>query len=306
MRTNECLRAGWRFAPAGALLETHAEKGDACPLEARLDFDDSSWRAISVPHDFVIEETPQPQEDRLRGYLRHGQGWYRLRFSLPREDEGRRLTLLFEGVASRCAVWLNGFRLCVHEGQFCSFEVDISQAAEYGGENLLCLWADASYQEGWWYGGGGIYRPVWLRKTEAVCVDLWGLCIRTEHLGGERWRTAVQADLVNDRFEAVTGRMTAWVETAEGQAVAQSETVSFSLSARAKGGCAAALTVEGPRRWDIDSPALYRLRVRLWDAAGNALDEATERFGFRTRIIRIIWNLLFRFLGILDAVAPSL
>lgn len=282
MRTNECLRAGWRFAPAGALLETHAEKGDACPLEARLDFDDSSWRAISVPHDFVIEETPQPQEDRLRGYLRHGQGWYRLRFSLPREDEGRRLTLLFEGVASRCAVWLNGFRLCVHEGQFCSFEVDISQAAEYGGENLLCLWADASYQEGWWYGGGGIYRPVWLRKTEAVCVDLWGLCIRTEHLGGERWRTAVQADLVNDRFEAVTGRMTAWVETAEGQAVAQSETVSFSLSARAKGGCAAALTVEGPRRWDIDSPALYRLRVRLWDAAGNALDEATERFGFRT------------------------
>ena len=153
MRTNECLRAGWRFAPAGALLETHADKGDACPLEARLDFDDSSWRAISVPHDFVIEETPQPQEDRLRGYLRHGQGWYRLRFSLPREDEGRRLTLLFEGVASRCAVWLNGFRLCVHEGQFCSFEVDISQAAEYGGENLLCLWADASYQEGWWYGG---------------------------------------------------------------------------------------------------------------------------------------------------------
>ena len=54
MRTNECLRAGWRFAPAGALLETHAEKGDACPPEARLDFDDSSWRAISVPHYFVI------------------------------------------------------------------------------------------------------------------------------------------------------------------------------------------------------------------------------------------------------------
>ena len=34
----------------------------------------------------------------------------------------------------------------------------------------MCVRADASLEEGWYYEGAGIYRHVWLNKTASVAV----------------------------------------------------------------------------------------------------------------------------------------
>jgi hypothetical protein len=70
-------------------------------------FDDSSWRPLDLPHDWSIEDLPDPSFDgpfnpdaiggRATGYTVGGVGWYRKSFSLPERYEGRTLHIQFDG-----------------------------------------------------------------------------------------------------------------------------------------------------------------------------------------------------------------
>ena len=53
--------------------------------------------------------------------------------------------------------------------------MDISDLARADRENVLAVHVDPNCYDGWWYAGGGIFRHVWLVKTDTVAVDLWGL-----------------------------------------------------------------------------------------------------------------------------------
>ncbi|MBE2216339.1 MAG: hypothetical protein IAE82_20870, partial [Opitutaceae bacterium] len=102
------LDDGWRF-----------HLGEA-PDAVSLSFDDSAWRVVDVPHDYVVEEAfteknPEPRAEALRGdwYWLHGflptrPAVYRKTFTLPAGTAGRRLWLEFDGVFSNSFTWLNG------------------------------------------------------------------------------------------------------------------------------------------------------------------------------------------------------
>lgn len=50
---------------------------------AGRDFDDSSWAVKSLPHDFVVEGTPDMVNgDKSHGYLPKGIGWYFLLYNI--------------------------------------------------------------------------------------------------------------------------------------------------------------------------------------------------------------------------------
>src|SRR5215471_16228498 len=88
----------WRF-----------NKGDA-PGAEREDFDDTSWRAVDLPHDWSIEG-PYSQSDPTGGgggYLPAGIGWYRRAFNVPETWRGKRVFVEFDGVYMNSEVWLNG------------------------------------------------------------------------------------------------------------------------------------------------------------------------------------------------------
>src|SRR5579871_4239076 len=76
---------------------------------ARPDFDDKSWRALSLPHDWAIEG---PFDIYLSGETGKlpwvGTGWYRKHFEVPASDAGRRLFLDIDGAMSYSEVWVNG------------------------------------------------------------------------------------------------------------------------------------------------------------------------------------------------------
>ena len=57
---------------------------------------------------------------------------------------------------------------------------DITPYVNYGGENLVCVRADATLEEGWFYEGAGIYRDVWLEKTGEVSVAPFGTFVYSE------------------------------------------------------------------------------------------------------------------------------
>lgn len=92
------LRDGWRFALAnpGGITDPTGQYADA----AAPGYDDSTWRAVAVPHDWSIEQTPTTQHGTTggTGFFPGGLGWYRLAFTLPPADAGRRISIEFDGV----------------------------------------------------------------------------------------------------------------------------------------------------------------------------------------------------------------
>ena len=73
--------------------------GDVSGAESPT-YNDASWRALSVPHDWSIE-LPFNKNSAAAGdaaYLDGGIGWYRKTFYLPQRDAGKRITIQFEGI----------------------------------------------------------------------------------------------------------------------------------------------------------------------------------------------------------------
>ena len=104
-------------------------------------FDDSGWRRLDLPHDWVVElpfdKTANEQHGFKPvgpGYETNSIGWYRREFELPSSDKGKTLWLEFDGVYRDSLVWLNGHCLGRHVSGYTGFRYDISQFANYGGE----------------------------------------------------------------------------------------------------------------------------------------------------------------------------
>ena len=84
-------------------------------------------------------------------------GWYRKTFTIPAEDEGRRIALQFDGIFRDARVWVNGFYLGSEPSGYAAQVYYISEYLNYGGENVVAVRADATLEEGWFYEGAGIY-----------------------------------------------------------------------------------------------------------------------------------------------------
>ena len=134
-----------------------------------MDADSSRWSRVDLPHDWVVDLPFDSTASHSHGYKTVGWqwpetsvGWYRKVFPVGIEDEGRHIYLQLDGVHRDSKVWLNGFYLGGEPSGYATRTYDITDYINYGGDNLLCVRADASVEEGWFYEGAGIYRHVWL------------------------------------------------------------------------------------------------------------------------------------------------
>ena len=213
MRQRLSLDRDWRFALGHAAhpaldFEFARDRSLVKAGEARgaagTKFDDSSWRAINVPHDWAIELPLDPNGDKElcdHGFIaigpdhpEHSVGWYRRKFRIPKSDLGRRISVEFDGVFRDSIVWINGHRLGRHASGYTSFRYDITDSLNYGNENVIAVRVDASQYEGWWYEGAGIYRHVWLLKTDPVHVVPDGTFVTCE-IGNRGARVPVRTTI---------------------------------------------------------------------------------------------------------------
>jgi hypothetical protein len=77
-------------------------------LPCSPDFDDSSWRTVTVPHDFVIEGSVDPELDPNHGSLATNVSWYRREFELPISAQEQLVWITFDGVFRNADVYVNG------------------------------------------------------------------------------------------------------------------------------------------------------------------------------------------------------
>jgi beta-galactosidase len=294
------LDEGWRFAlghatdPAkdyGFGSGASYAKATSWRGAAQARFNDSGWRLIDLPHDWAVE-LPFVREPANGTLLDHGFkplgrafpdtsiGWYRKRFSVPKEDEGRRFQIDFDGAFRDCHVWLNGILIGRNEGGYSPFGFDVTDFINYGGENVLAVRVDATQAEGWFYEGAGIYRHVWLAKTAPVHIPRWGTYVTTQvqekialiqleteisNASGREANIALQSVILDP-----AGRPVAEVVRSENTIAAwQTATIKQSVS------------LSNASLWSLENPVVYEVRSDVFQE-GTAIDEYETRFGIRT------------------------
>ncbi|WP_052507885.1 beta-galactosidase GalA [Sphingomonas hengshuiensis] len=286
-----CIRVGtgWRFHEgdsAMASLRTHDEtylaaKAGAARGAAAIDYDDSAWPVVDLPHDWAIRQPFDRNANVDQGYKPRGIGWYRRSFTLDDGDRGRKLELRFGGIATHATIWVNGSVVARNWSGYNAIAVDITPFARFGPDepNIVAVRVDAEAMEGWWYEGAGLYRHVTLAKRPAVSILTDGVHCDPRHDGDDRWRVPVTATLENigDASQRVT--VAAVLRDPEGREVARGER-SGAIGPLARAELALTLSLRAPARWSPEHPTLYRLEVTATSSAG--VDTRRIAIGFRT------------------------
>ncbi len=178
---------------------------------AAKDFDDRMWRTVSVPHDWCVE-LPFSENGSVshgsktigKNYPENSVGWYRKTFFIDSADFGKKISIEFEGVFRDSKVWCNGFYLGNEPSGYTGFSYDLTEYLNYGGDNVIAVRADASFEEGWFYEGAGIYRNVNLIKTNPLHVARYGTFITTDKLSDSKAEITSRTKIVNESNEPAT------------------------------------------------------------------------------------------------------
>ena len=254
MGVRQKLNLDWRF-----------HWGDV-PDADFMGFDDSGWRTVTLPHDWAVEHPFDKCHASGTGYLPGGTAWYRKRFTLPGSAEGKRVRLTFQGVYKHAKVWVNSNYLGFHAYGYTSFTYDVSEFVRPG-ENVIAVRVEHNeVADSRWYTGSGVTRHVELEITDPVCFADGGIFLSTISADAEK-------AVLRVRYETLGADGAAFIlRTPDGQRAARGQ------GAGEKG--EAELTVDNPRLWSPDSPALYVLEGQALQN-GDVKDTALLKTGLR-------------------------
>jgi len=288
---------GWKFFQGHACdplrdLDFGKDQGDFAKsgeFEVALGkFDDSKWRSLDLPHDWAVE-LPFVNDESLQshGYKPLGRkypetsvGWYRRVFDIPREDSARRLRVEFDGAFRDALVWMNGYFLGRNDNGYAPFGFDFTDFANYGDKNYLVVRMDASFGDGWFYEGAGIYRHVWLTKTDPLHLDKWDSYVRTEFKAGAaelKLGTIVQ----NEGRQKEECCVRWQVVDSTGKAVATAEAASQRIEPDERAIFTAPAVLASANLWSPETPNLYSAVVSV-ECEGKIRDAERVHFGVRS------------------------
>ncbi len=237
------------------------------------------WRNVRLPHDYVIEGLPREENNNALGFFDYGNAWYVKRFELPESDRGRRISLYFEGVATHATVYLNGCLMKHSFTGYTPFEVDVTDMVKFGERNILSVYVDCSEHEGWWYEGGGIYRHVWLCKSDLVSIDLYGIYAKPV-FNGESWVVETEVTLRNDSLESAFVTVQGSIFDRDGALVSVAE-ADLTVAEKDKATAKYTFDVDSPNLWSPDDGYLYKMVAEVVND-GETIDRDSTNFGFRT------------------------
>ncbi len=249
-------------------------------------FDDTAWRSLNLPHDWVVELPFDKAGNKDHGYKAIGPnignmiGWYRRTFDLPAEDKNKVLSVEFDGVYRNCIVWVNGHCLGRHLSGYGSFLFDITPYANFGGKNVLAVRVDATRNEGWFYEGAGIYRHVWLVKTSPSHVAHWGTQVISK-IEGNGAKISIETLLKNGQTQRITLKLISSILDSSGKGVAESTQEIDSIPAGGEMVIKQTILLTEATFWSLENPYLYKLVSRV-ELGGKVVDSYETPFGVRS------------------------
>ena len=280
-RSEQSLEQGWRFT-----------KGEVSGAE-KVDFNDSRWESVTVPHDWAIygpfdvnndlqnvavtqnfETQASLKTGRTGGLPYVGVGWYRTSFD---SEPGKNTTLVFDGAMSEARVYVNGKEACFWPCGYNSFHCDVTDLVNADGKNnVLAVRLENRPQSSRWYPGAGIYRHVRVISTEKVHVPVWGTQITTPHVKKDYASVCLRTKILNSGNTLLTVKTE--IVDSEGNVVASKTNKGVINHGQP---FTQNFTVNNPQLWSPESPVLYKAISKIY-SSDTLLDTYTTRFGIRT------------------------
>ena len=235
-------------------------------------FNDSTWQEVKVPHDWVTILPYADVASHSHGYKTVGYkypetsvGWYRKTINIPANDLGKHIALKFDGIFRNARVWFNGFYMGTEPSGYATQVYDVTEYVNYGGDNLICVRADATLEEGWFYEGAGIYRDAWLLKSAAVSVAPFGTFVYADlKQPYDKVTIYVETEVNNHSLTTQQCEVSHRLLDADGREVAKSESSTVMLRAKQTLNTQLlTLNLSAPHLWSPADPYLYKVETTV-------------------------------------------
>src|SRR5450631_1163959 len=251
-------------------------------------FDDGDWNSVDLPHDWAVE-LPYKNDRELankgfhplgRNYPESSVGWYRRVLEIPAADAGKRITLEFDGAYREAMVVFNGFYVGRHSGGYDPFSFDVTPFATPGGRNVLLVRVDATSSDGWFYEGAGIYRHVWMVKTNPVHVKQLGTFVATR-VEADKATLSIRTEVENHGKDAQNARVVSIILDPSGKEVGKTASTPESIAVGGEQTFNDEISLRQPQLWSLEERNLYKLVTEI-RAGSEVLDRCETRFGIRS------------------------
>jgi beta-galactosidase len=298
-------RAVYNFNPGWKFMFDD-QSGAVAGADA-VNFDDSAWANISLPHTWN-------EADSYRKYISHGGGdqseklgvgWYRKHFKLPASAEGQKVFLEFDGMRQAGHFFLNGQPIGIYENGVTAVGFDITKFAKFGGQdNVLAVQVDnrTNYKEEatgttfeWNVKDfnpdfGGLNRDAKLIVVGKVYqtlplyygLETSGVYIYPQNVDVKNKTTdvTVEAQVRNESGDFAGISLSAVVVDADGIVRAKFDGNTSDLVDGQTETFTATGTLPNARLWDINDPYLYNV-YSILSVGGKVVDVCKTQTGFR-------------------------
>ncbi len=257
---------------------------------AKVGYDDSKWRLLNLPHDWAVE-LPFVWDDTLashgfkplgRKYPETSVGWYRREFDIPESDAGRRIAVEFNGAFRDVLVFVNGCFIGRNDNGYAPFRFDITDFLAVGAKNCIVVRVDASFGDGWFYEGAGVYRHLWLTKSDPIHLGKWESSVRAESKGASA-TLSLSSIVVNEGKDAEAASVSWQILDSTGKTVAAADAPAQQVAVDGTGTFTATATIDHAALWSVETPDLYTAIVTV--KTGDKVRDA-ERITFGVRTVK--------------------
>lgn len=236
----------------------------------------NEWTTVTVPHDWCCELKADPKYDPANGYKERNVGWYYTEINVPSGDF---VTLLsFDGVSNHCEVYVNGLLVVRNFSGYTGFECDISDYILEGEKATIAVCASIQQWEGWWYEGGGIYRPVSVYFKNKLHIKNMETFVKPILKDDNLWNLQIQSKVCNNTQEMVEAQLIYELKDSKGNVITNVSRADKFI--KEENLITVDFDVDNPLLWSPDTPCLYNMSISLVSNT-EILDEETISFGFR-------------------------
>ncbi|HEY8658651.1 MAG TPA: beta-galactosidase GalA [Hanamia sp.] len=267
-----------------------SKSGNAGNTAINPRFNDSAWRTLNLPHNWAVElpfENSPSFDVMAHGYKPVGGlypetsiGWYRKKFFVNKSDSAKKISIQFDGIFRNASIWINGFFLGNNKSGYIGAAYDLSDYLDYNKENTIVVRVDATQYEGWFYEGAGIYRHVWLNKTNKFHIKADELFIHSKTTGKNAIVTA-EIPIVNQNAKIASGNAYTYITDRNGKKISAYKSTTINVSQDGKVLIKQQINITNPHLWSIEDPYLYRV-ITILKSGNKTIDSLNTRFGIRT------------------------
>lgn len=261
----------------------------------KADFNDSDWEMVNIPHDWAIAGPFFKGDDaKVGGGMGRlpspGVAWYRKKIYIPTSDKGKNIFLDIDGAMAYAMVWINGKLAGGWPYGYSSFRLDLTPYLHTGKENQIAIRLDNPPNSSRWYPGGGIYRNIWLVKTNPLHVAEWGSFVSTDNISEKSALVNIETKINNASSKESVIKLVTYIYALddsgkrEQKAAASTIPVKHKMAPKSQYSFKDSILLKHPKLWGpppSQVPHLYEAETQVF-SKDNILDTYITKFGIRS------------------------